>query len=427
MNNKKNNHQKSIAMISVHSDPLAKLGGNEAGGQNVYVSELSKRLGQMGWSVNIFTRLTRRRKKMVKTYGKNVNVIYLKAGPRYFIPKEKVLEFLPEFLGNFLSFTGENKRRYNIVHGNYFLGGWVASQIKRVLHIPMVETFHSLGYVRYYTTEKFGKENIDTEEFQKRIRVEKEIMQTTDRIIATNPPGVKDILQYYDFDLENKIKIIPCGVNLKRFRKINFGNARDYIKFSAKDKIILYIGRIERFKGIETIIHALPLVLRKLPGFAENLKIVIVGGKIGKRSNISDKQEVRRLSSIAKELKIEDKILFLGRRDPKKLRYYYSSSDVCVIPSYYESFGMTSLEAMRCGAPVIVSDVGGLSYVVQDRKTGLIFPPGNNKILANKIIKLLTNNKLKNKLVKNSEEMVKENYGWRNISSEIANLYQELL
>lgn len=403
------------------------MGGHETGGQNVYVSELGKQLGRMGWSVDIFTRLTRRRKKMVKSYGKNVNVIYLKAGPRYFIPKEKVLEALPEFLGNFLTFKEENKRHYNIVHGNYFLGGWVASQIKRVLRIPMVETFHSLGYVRYHTLEKFGKENINTEEFQKRIRAEKEILKTTDRIIATNPPEAKDILQYYDFDLENKIKIIPCGVNLKRFRKINFENARDYIKFPIKDKIILFVGRLEWRKGIETIIQALPLVLKRLPELRKDLKIVVVGGKIGKRSDTADKQEMRRLKNIAKELKIEDKVLFLGRKDQEKLRYYYSSGDICIVPSYYEPFGMTSLEAMRCGVPVVVSNVGGLSHVVQDRKTGLIFPPGNNKILANKIIELLTKKRLKNKLTKNTEEMVKENYGWKRISSEIAKLYQELL
>lgn len=428
MKNKKNNHRKRVAMISVHSDPSAKLGGHETGGQNVYVSELSKRLGQMGWSVDIFTRLTRKRRKMVRSYGKNVNIIYLKAGPRYFIPKEEVLDKLPEFLGNFLTYKEGNKLNYSIAHGNYYLGGWVAAQVKRILHIPMVETFHSLGRIRHRALERFGKEEINIEKFEDRLKAEKEIMEEADRIIATNPPEKRDLMHYYDFNLEDKIKIIPCGVNLKRFGKINFENARDYVNnLSAKDKIILYIGRIDWRKGIETIIRAFPLVLKELPKLGKNLRIMVIGGKIGKRGDKADKQEVNRLKNITKELGIEKEVLFLGRKDQEKLRYYYSSANIFVTPPYYEPFGMTALEAMRCGVPVIASNVGGLSYTIQNRKTGLFFPVGDYRILAKKIVELLEDKKIGNKLVKNAEKVIKENYGWENVSSEIAKLYQELL
>ncbi len=424
---KRNNHRKRVAIISVHSDPSAKLGGHETGGQNVYISELSKQLGKMGWSVDIFTRLNRKRRKMVKSYGKNINIIYLKAGPRYFIPKEEVLDKLPEFLGSFLNYKEENKLNYSIVHGNYYLGGWVAAQIKRILHIPMIETFHSLGHIRHRALEKFEKEEINIEKFGKRLRTEEEIMKATDRIIATSPPEKRDLLHYYDFGLENKIKIIPCGVNLKRFRKINFENARNYVNFSKKDKIIIYVGRIDWRKGIETIIRALPLVLKKLSKFEKNLKIIIIGGKIGKKGDMADKQEIKRLKNIVQKLGIEKKVLFLGRKDQEKLRYYYSSGDIFITPPYYEPFGMTALEAMRCGVSVIASNTGGLSYIIQNRKTGLFFSPGNYRILAKKIVELFTNKKLKNKLTKNAEKTVKENYGWEKVSLEIANLYQELL
>lgn len=413
-------------MISVHSDPSAKLGGHETGGQNVYVSELSKALGRIGWSVDIFTRLTRKRTKMVKSYGKNVNIIYIKAGPRYFIRKDKILEKLPEFLGNFLIYKEENKLNYAMVHGNYYLGGWIAAQIKRVLHIPMVETFHSLGHIRHRALEKFEKEKINIEEFGDRLRTEEEIMKATDRIIATTPPEKRDLMHYYDFNLEDKIKVIPCGVNLKRFKKIKFEYARNYINhFSKKGKIILYVGRIDWRKGIETLIMAFPLVLKRLPKL--NLNLMIIGGKIGKKGDSDDKKEISRLKDIAKELKIQKKVLFLGRKDQKKLCYYYSAADIFVTPPYYEPFGMTALEAMRCGTPVIASNVGGLSYIIQNRKTGLFFPTGNHKILAKKIIQVFKTKRLRNKLIKNSEKMVKENYDWKNVCSEIINLYQELL
>jgi len=424
--NNKNNRKKSIAIISVHSDPSAKLGGHETGGQNVYVSELSKALGRMGWSVDIFTRLTRKRTKIVKSYGKNVNIIYIKAGPRYFISKDKVLEKLPEFLGNFLIYKEENKIDYDIIHGNYYLGGWVAAQIKKIFRVPMIATFHSLGYIRHRTLEKFEKEDINIENFRERVMAEKEIMRASDAIIATNPVEKRDIIYYYDFNLEDKIKIIPCGVNFKRFRKINFENARDYINhFSKEDKIILYIGRIDWRKGIETLIKAFPLVLKRLPEL--NLNIMVVGGKIGKRSDPYDKKEINRLKNIAKELNIEKRILFLGRKNQKKLRYYYSSGDVFVTPPYYEPFGMTALEAMRCGVPVIASDVGGLSYTIHNRQTGLLFPPGDYKTLAKKIIELFKNRKLRNKLIKKAEVEVKENYNWTKIASDMAKLYQELI
>ncbi len=426
MSNEKNSSKKRIAIISIHSDPSAKLGGHEAGGQNVYVSELSKALGRSGWSVDVFTRLRRKRTKMVKPYAKNVNIVYIKAGPRYFMPKNKVFEALPEFIGNFLAYKTENKINYKIIHGNYYLGGWVAAQIKRICRIPMVQTFHSLGHVRHRTLKEFEKEDINIEDFKERLIAEKEIMETTDAIIATNPPEKRDLMHYYDFDLESKIKTIPCGVNLKRFRKINHKSARSYINhFSETDKIISYIGRMDWRKGIETLIRALPLVSKALPGL--NLNIVVVGGKIGKKGDPDDKREISRLKEIAKALEIEKQILFLGRRDQKKLSYYYSAGDVFVIPSYYEPFGMTSLEAMRCGVPVVASNVGGLSYIIQNRKTGLLFPPKNHRILAKKIIQLFKDEKLRNKLTKNAEVVVKENYSWNKITLEMLKLYQELL
>ena len=153
---------------------------------------------------------------------------------------------------------------------------------------------------------------------------------------------------------------------------------------------------------------------------------MIVGGKIGKKGDAADKKEINRLKNIVQELNVDKKVLFLGRRNQEKLRYYYSSANVFVTPPYYEPFGMTALEAMRCGAPIIASNVGGLSYIIQNRKTGLFFPPGNYKSLANRIIKLFQDEKLRNKLIKNAEEMVKENYGWKKVASDISNLYQEL-
>ena len=426
-NNKNNNRRKRVAMISVHSDPLAKLGGHHTGGQNVYVMEVSRYLGHLGWSVDIFTRQTRKRKQLIKNIGKNVRVIYIKAGSRHYVFRDKLFDTLPEFLGNVLTFKTENKLDYNIIHGNYYLEGWVAAQLKNALRVPMVQTFHSLGHVRNNALIRLGQEPDDSELFKNRIRSEKEVMQASDFIIATNPREKEDILNYYDFNFENKTTIIPCGVNLKRFRKVSMDTARNTINgFSKETKIIMYIGRLDQRKGIETLLRSFPLVLNNFPSHKENFKVIIIGGKLGKKADPDDKREMRRLEGIAKEMGIEQQTNFWGRRNQERLRYYYSSADVCVIPSYYEPFGLTALEAMRCGTPVVASNVGGLTFTVQDNKTGLSFPAKDEKQLAEKITSLLKNQKLRERVCENAYVFASE-FGWKKIVSDISKLYQQLL
>ncbi len=423
---RKGNGKKKIAMISVHSDPLAKLGGREAGGQNVYVKEVSKHLGRMGWTVDIFTRLTRRRTKKVRKIAKNVNVIYLKGGPRFHLSKEKLLEKLPEFLGSFLVYKESNKIDYNIVHGHYYDGGWVAMNMKRVLKIPMVQTFHSLGHVRFRALQNIEKDT-DISDFEGRLKTEQEIMQKADKIIATNLPEKKDILHYYSFNLENKIEIIPCGVNFRRFRKIGKEKARERCGISPEDKALLYIGRIDSRKGIETIIRSLPDVKKETDKQNFNLKLIVIGGKIGKRGDREDIKEIERLKEIARSLGVEENVIFKGKRDQEKLRYYYSAADIFITAPYYEPFGMTTLETMRCGTPIIGSQVGGLPYLIKNRKTGLLFPPGNSSSLAKRIITLLNDGKLQEKIIANSEEMIREKYGWKTIAIDMAKVYNGLI
>ncbi len=424
---KKNNGKKRVAMISVHSDPLSKLGGREAGGQNVYVAELSKELGKMGWTVDIFTRLTRRRTKKMRRAANNVNVVYLKSGPHNHVPKEDLLEKLPEFLGNFLEYKERNKINYSIVHGHYHDGGWVASQIKRVLDIPMVQTFHSLGHVRHRALEKFGEEHIDMEPFEERIKTEQEIMKVTDKIVATNPPERKDILRYYSFDLEEKIEVIPCGVNLQKFRKINKEKARKHRNIDKSEVLLLYVGRLDSRKGVETTIRALPKVIRDFSKKNKTVKFMVVGGKIGKRGDKIDIKEKERLLGIAKELGVEDNVVFEGKRDQEKLKNYYSAADIFITAPYYEPFGMTALETMRCGTPIIASNVGGLPYLIKNRKNGLLFPVGKHNSLADRIIKLENDEKMREAVIESGEEMIKEKYGWKIIANDMAKLYQQLI
>ncbi len=415
-------------MISVHANPLAKLGGKAMGGQSVYVIELGKHLGRMGWKVDIFTRMTRKRTQKVRRVGKNVNVVYLKTGPHYDIPKERYFKNLPEFVANFLAYKEKHKLEYNIIHGHYYNGGWVSNHLKKMLQIPMVQTFHTLGYIRHRALQKFAKEDLEmVDSLEERIMSEKEAMSITDRVIATNPAEKQNILRFYDFNLEDKITTIPCGVNLQRFKKIKKDKARKDRNFSPKEKIILYIGRMDPLKGIDVIIRALPDVVKEFNKRKEKVRFIVIGGKLGKRGDKDDIKEVERLKQIAKDLGVEDNVVFRGKRSQEKLPYYYSGADVFVTAPYYETFGMTALEGMRCGVPVVASNIGGLPTLIEDGKDGLLFPAGDHKALANKIIKLLKNKKLQETIIGNGEIKIKENFGWSKVASDMANLYKELI
>lgn len=413
-------------MISVHGDPLAKLGYLESGGQNVYVYELSKELGRLGWEVDVYSRLDNKQRKKVITYGKNVRVIRLEAGPKKFVRKYDLFNYLPEFISSFIKYTKKNKLNYGVVHGHYWEGGWVAMQIKRLFNIPLVQTFHSLGYIRYNTLKKFRDQIITDFEKKYRFKIEQEIMNSADVIIATSNYEKQDFVDFYKIN-GNNVKVIPCGVNLKKFKHTDISEARNKIKFLLEDKIILFVGRLEWRKGIATLFQGIAEFLKVNPLLRDKLKVLIVGGSIGKRGSKLEKEELKRLKDIAKKLNIREKIGFTGNLPQEKLRYYYSAANVCVTPSYYEPFGLIPLEAMSCKIPVIVSDTGGLRYTVKNRKTGLLFPPRQPKILAEKLNLIFTDKNLVEKIVKQARANVKEHFDWRIIARQISDLYKTLI
>lgn len=419
-------NKKRIAMISVHGDPLAKLGYLESGGQNVYVYELSRELGRLGWEVDVFSRLDRKQRKKIIKYGKNIRVIRLKAGPEKFVRKYELFDYLPEFIASFINYKKDNKLDYDLVHGHYWEGGWVAMQIKRLFNIPMVQTFHSLGYIRYNTLKNFKDQVITDFEKKYRFKIEQEIMNSSNIIVATSDFEKEDFAKIYKITT-SKIKIIPCGVNIKKFRQINKTEAREKIKMSLDEKMILFVGRLEWRKGIATLINGAGEFIKDNLEMKEKIKLYIVGGSIGKRGSRLEKEELRRLKDIARNLGIRENIIFMGNLPQDKLKYYYSAADVCVIPSYYEPFGLIPLEAMSCKAPVIASATGGLRFTVQDNKTGLLFPPRQPKALAEKLEIIFNNKDLVEKIIKQARTNVKEKFNWTIVARQMACLYKDII
>lgn len=406
--------KRKIAFISEHASPLASLGGVDSGGQNVYVAELAKHLASAGHHVDIFTRWEDPKLPKIIEWENNIRVIHVKAGPVNLVPKEELLPFMRAFKEDIIQFITVEKISYNLIHANFFMSGLVAMWLKEALNIPFVITFHALGYVRQIhqgKSDKFPPE---------RIQIEKQIVQNADAVIAECPQDKSDLIDYYNAPVE-KITIIPCGFSAKEFYPVNREIACTLLGLQTDEKILLQLGRMVPRKGVDNVVRA----IGRLKNTGEPYRLVVVGGETDDPNPMAC-PEIARLQKIAREEGVEDKVTFVGRKNREILKYYYCAADVFISTPWYEPFGITPLEAMACGTPVIGSNVGGIKYSVIDGKTGFLVPPNDPDALAAKIHLLTTNPALLLQMKKASKQRVKENFTWQKVALLVAELYQHI-
>lgn len=409
-------------MFSIHSDPLAPLGAQESGGQNIYIHSLVSELDKKGWSIDVFTRWDEAHEKTVAIIGKRSRVIRLKGGPIKYVSKNHLFDLFPELYQNFLNFIN-NQNPYSIFHGHYWDGGWMALKAHQQFAKPLIENFHSIGLVKFETKKRYLKDNNDKSIEDQRISLEKEVIKNASIIISLSETEKSDLNQLYSSSLE-KIVVIPGGVNLHHFIPIPKDKAQEKLNISKQNFNLLFVGRLEWRKGIGTLISAVKLLKNEVP----NIKTIIVGGRIfGKQKNAKDFKEYQRLLKKAEEENVKDLISFVGRVDNNSLPFFYSASDTFIIPSYYEPFGLVALEAMACKIPVIASRVGGLQTTVKDGETGLLFKPRNPLDLKEKVLKIYKSKDLATTLTNNAYNKVIKDYSWKNIANKIADVYKSLL
>lgn len=408
-------------MISEHADPVARPGAKEAGGQNVYVHQLAKEMGRRGWYVDIFTRWDNSQKRQVIQASQRVRVIRIKSGPKKYVSRDHLFDYMPEFAKNISLFIEKHKLVYSLIHAHYWMSGWSGLKLKEKYRIPLFMTYHSLGYVRYHTLKKY-KMVSDSEFFRFRIKWERELAEKSDVVVATSPFEKQDIIRYYDVKAKNTI-IIPVGIDPKMFKQVEAAHARTKIGQSLHGYIILYVGRIEWRKGIGTIISALGKLTASKTGKYRhhNIRLLIVGRKVGPEA-----KEVRRLIRLAKTNGVADRIQFLGSKDQNKLHYYYSAANICVASSYYEPFGIVPLEALSSGVPVVASKIGGLQYTSVDGKTGKLVPPRNPVKLAEAIDEVLENEKKYRRSVRQyAQTTLKKEFTWPKIAVRMEQAYNK--
>jgi len=407
-----------IAMLSVHTCPLAMLGGKETGGMNVYVRDLSRELARRGQYVDVYTRSQDPGVPRIDNgLGRGVRVIHLPAGPEHPYDKHLVYDHLPEFVDGVLAQAEADGFRYDVLHSHYWLSGVVARELRQRWGTPIVHMFHTLGKMKNAVAQR-----PEERETARRITVEAEIVCLTDVLVAATPAEREQLVRFYDA-APARIRVISPGVDVERFHPIPAAHAKERIGLCQDRRVILFVGRIEPLKGIDNLLRAIARVVDGWPELREGLCVPVIGGD---PDRIREDDEMVRLQELREELGIGDIVTFLGAKDQDMLQYYYSAAEMVVMPSDYESFGMVALEAMACGTPVIASDVGGLAFLVRHERTGYRVPARDPEALADKITRLLTDEVLRRRIGQRAACWA-ESYAWPRIADQIEALYNELV
>lgn len=407
-----------IAMLSYHTCPLATLGGKDTGGMNVYVRDLTRMLGALGVHVDVFTRSQDEHvPHVLHDLGYGNRVVHIKAGPEVPLPKEELLSYIPEFTAGIEEFVSTKELHYDLIHSHYWMSGVAALELKHLWELPVIQMFHTLGLMRQRVARP--DEEVDGDY---RLAGEKRLLQEADCVIAATPAEKAQIQWLYQADVE-KIGIIPPGVDLSRFYPIPEDEAKEVIGIPPCDQVLLYVGRIEPLKGIDTLIEAIAYMHRSEPDLP--FCLAVIGGD---PHSLPDDQtaEMKRLKELCNLNGLDDQVAFLGKRDQDLLPYYYSAAEAVVVPSHYESFGMVALEAMACGTPVVASQVGGLAYLVQDGVTGYTVPSNDVPALATRLSDLIRDKALRDRLGDQAAQSAQQ-FSWEIIARQIRDLYQELI
>ncbi len=409
----------NIAMISYHTCPLATLGGKDTGGMNVYVRDLTRTLGSRGIHVDVFTRSQDEHvPHVLHDLGYGNRVVHIPAGPETPLPRRDLANYLPEFVEGIRRFAEEKHIRYDVIHSHYWMSGLAAASLSDLWGgTPILHMFHTLGMMKNRIAR-----SAEEREGQDRIEGEKRILARADRIVVATEAEKAQLLWLYKGDLR-KMVTIPPGVDVSRFYPIPREEAREFVGLPADRRMVLFVGRIEPLKGIDTLIRAMSCLRTQEIG--RPVYLVIIGGE----PDLPPEQmsaEMARLQRLCDDLCMGQMVVFLGKRAQDTLPYYYSAADVVVMPSFYESFGMVALEAMACGTPVIASQVGGLAFLVRNNETGFLIPEGEDVALCNALTCLLIDPDLRARLGQNAHQYA-QHYRWEIIADRVIELYHELI
>jgi D-inositol-3-phosphate glycosyltransferase len=396
-----------VAVLSVHTCPLAALGGKETGGMNVYVRETARELSRMGVGVDVFTRSQNASIPRVADLGHGARVIHLPAGPQAPLERHAIHRHLGEFIEGVEAHRWAEGIDYDVIHAHYWLSGVTGLELRERWGIPLVQMFHTLGKLKNAVAQR-------PRELEPEIRIDEEsrIVRSADRIVASNVVERAHLVWYYGARAEG-VSVIPCGVDTELFQPMSQAAAKDLLELPP-GPALLYVGRLAPIKGLETLLDA----MARIGGGA---CLYIVGGDADEPSSA----HAARLRARVAALGLEGRVRFLGAQPQRRLRYFYVAAEATVMPSYYESFGMVALEAMACGSPVVASRVGGLTTTVKDGLTGYLVPEGDAVALSDRLERLLHDPRTRARLGREAVRWAAD-HRWPCVAESVCRLYSEL-
>jgi D-inositol-3-phosphate glycosyltransferase len=394
-----------LAIVSMHASPLGALGAGENGGMNVYVRAVCEELSRRGIPTEVFTRRSSLDGADRIRLHANSWVIQVEAGEPAPVDKGRLLDLLPAFTDGVVRQARRAPSGYSLIHSHYWLSGWVAARLAARWDLPWFHTAHTLARVK-----NEGAASGAVLEPEHRIAVEQAIVRDADRLIASSAAEAEDLHRLYGAD-RRRLAVVPPGVDLRIFAPRPADGLRRRLRLEGA-RVVTFAGRLERLKGAEIVLRACAILAAE--GAAQGRLAVVIAGEDSQNGRLESDAlggERARLQSMAEDLGIADRVRFTGALDQRTLAALLAMSEVCVVPSYSESFGLVALEAQACGTPVVAARVGGLATVVKDGLTGFTLASHDPAHYAERIGRLLQDEELRRCFSRRSR-LVASQFSW---------------
>ena len=402
---------RSVAYLSMHTSPLAQPSTGYAGGMNVYIHELSETMADRDIDVVVFTRRTGAAQKEIVEHRPGYRVVHISAGPPEELSVERLAGHVAEFAEGVVAWIGRNGVQFDVVHSHYWLSGSGGVLVKEATGLPLINSFHTLGRVKDRTRRP-------NEPLEAPIRAltEDEVLARSDAVVASTPHEVADLVNHYGANTRRLHTSAP-GVDHIVFSPGERAAARRWLGL-ANQPIILFAGRIQAHKGVDVAIRALAKLPENVAAGQGPPELLVVGGPSGRRGA----DELLGLRRIVSDLALEERVHFLPAQPHATLAGFYRAADVLVMPSRSESFGLVAAEAQACGLPVVASDVGGLRYVIEDGRSGVVVDKLEPGDFAGAILSVLDDPEAITRLSRGAVANA-EKFSWRSTALRLLELY----
>jgi D-inositol-3-phosphate glycosyltransferase len=411
-----------LAVLSLHTSPLAQPGTGDGGGMNVYVRELATALARGGAACDVFTRAWSDALPPVVAVEPGLRIHHVAAGPAAPVAKEALPGLVDEFTeGVLAAMTGrsgpapdaDDAGPFEAVHANYWLSGLAGHAIKHELDLPLVSTFHTLDRVK----AEAGPEEVQADTAQRRAEAEAAIVRCSDAVLASCTVEADQIAALYGAD-RSRIAVVAPGVDHAFFGPGHRPQARRALGLPAEGTLLLFVGRIQPLKGADVAVRALAELVRG-PG---DFRLVVVGGPSGPRGD----EAYRELVGLARALGVSSRVAFVPPQPHELLSTYYRAADACLVPSRSESFGLVALEAAACGTPVVASAVGGLTTLVDHGRTGFLVEAADPAAYAECVRRIVSEPLLAERL-STASVLRARRYTWREAAERLRTVHDGLM